>query len=53
LNWDEGVPANEAGIDGTAPGELYVESEKRTPMELGEVAARWFESHLVAWSSGT
>jgi len=46
LNWDDGVPATEAGIDVQEPDGILVRSRAGSPVALGSLAGDWFEKHL-------
>ncbi|GMT97673.1 hypothetical protein KH5H1_17920 [Corallococcus caeni] len=49
LNWDDGVPAQEAGVDVGPPD--GIEIEQGAPAELAAVAASWFARHVRQWKS--
>jgi hypothetical protein len=48
LNWDDGVAAEEAGIDTSPPDGIVLEG---TPEELAEAAIRYFEDHIARWAT--
>lgn len=47
LNWDDGVPAGEAGIDVGPPD--GIDLQHGSPAELAEAAAAWFDRHDREW----
>jgi hypothetical protein len=47
LNWDDGVPAVEAGIDLSPPDGI---ERYGPPAELAAVAADWFADNIVRWT---
>ena len=46
LNWDDGVPAGEAGVDLSPPDGI---SRHGAPADLALHAGDWFASHIVRW----
>ncbi|MDQ6941585.1 MAG: hypothetical protein M3169_03610 [Candidatus Eremiobacteraeota bacterium] len=46
LNWDDGVPAIEAGIELSPPDGI---ERHGTPSDLARIAAEWFADHIARW----
>lgn len=52
LNWDDGVRAEEAGIDTGPPDGINIDMPGASPAELAHAAAEWFSLHRGAWAHG-
>lgn len=52
LNWDDGVRAQEAGIDTGPPDGINIDMPGASPAELAQVAAEWFSRHRASWAHG-
>jgi hypothetical protein len=49
LNWDDGVRADEAGVDTTPPE--GIEASGKDAVALARLAADWFEDHRSNWQA--
>ncbi len=47
LNWDDGVRAEDAGVDTLGPDGLALDTPDAD--EAGRTAGRWFDDHIARW----